>query len=57
MCVIEVLDGAGAARLVRHLDGRHELVGGTNADQAVAREWIAMFHHDIVLGRPYDAPR
>ena len=47
----------GAARLVRHLDGRHELVGGTAADQAAAREWISLFEHDIVLGRPYGVRR
>jgi|GEM_PF-1055869 len=44
-----VLQRFGAAQLVRHPDGRHELLGGTTADHAAAHEWISLFAHDIVL--------
>jgi hypothetical protein len=33
----------GEARLIRFLDGRFELHGGSEADRAAAREWIAAF--------------
>ena len=31
----------GPARLVKHCDGRHELIGGTAEHHAAAREWFA----------------
>ena len=49
---LEVIAGWGDARLIRHHDGRHEVIGGTAEDQAVVREWIALFAHDIVLDQP-----
>ena len=45
----EVIAGWGDARLIRHPDGHHQLVGGTAADQAAARQWITLFAPDIVL--------
>ena len=48
----ETIAMSGAARLVRNLDGRHELIGGTNEQHAAAREWISLFAHDIVLAFP-----
>jgi hypothetical protein len=33
----------GRARLVRTLDGRYHLKGGTAEDQQQAEEWISMF--------------
>ncbi len=42
----------GHARLVRHANGRHELIGGTRADFTAAKEWISLFGHEIVLSEP-----
>ncbi len=39
----------GAARLVRKLDGHHELIGGTPADHAAAIEWCSLFAHEVVF--------
>ena len=39
----------GPARLVRHLDGRHELIGGTENHHATAREWCSLFAPEIVF--------
>ena len=47
----------GEARLVQRADGRHELIGGTRADLAAAREWISLFGHDIVLSKPENTRR
>ncbi len=45
----EVIAGWGNARLIRHLDGRYRLAGGTDEDQAVVREWVSLFAHNIVF--------
>jgi hypothetical protein len=45
----EVLAYFGQARLVKKLDGKLELVGGTNEDRTAAREWISMFFHEAVV--------
>jgi hypothetical protein len=37
------------ARLVRQLDGRHELIGGTPEQHAAAREWCALFAPQVVF--------
>jgi hypothetical protein len=39
----------GPARLVRKLDGRHELIGGTADDHAAAREWCSLFAPEVVF--------
>jgi hypothetical protein len=39
----------GPARLVRHLDGRHELIGGTAEHHAAAREWRSLFAPEVVF--------
>ena len=39
----------GGARIVRHLDGRFELIGGTPADHAAAREWCSLFLHEALF--------
>lgn len=46
----------GAARLVRHLDGRFELIGGTPADHATAREWCSLFAPTIVFPAHLERP-
>ena len=44
---VETIARFGAARLVRKLDGRHELIGGTAEDHAAAREWCSLFAPEI----------
>jgi hypothetical protein len=39
----------GQARLVRRLDAKFELRGGSPEDHSVAQEWISMFLHEAVL--------
>jgi hypothetical protein len=46
----------GRARLIRRIDGRHELIGGSRADHFAAREWCSLFHHELVFSvRPAEA--
>ena len=39
----------GSARLVKHLDGRLELLGGTPDDRRAAREWCSLFLHEAAI--------
>lgn len=39
----------GHARLIRHSNGRHELVGGSRAEHSAAREWCSLFGHELVF--------
>ena len=39
----------GRARLVRQPNGRHELMGGSDADGTEAREWCSLFAPEIVF--------
>ena len=41
----------GAAKLVRGLNGRFELRGGTHGDLLEAREWVSMFMPEVTVGR------
>ena len=45
----EVIAYFGEARLVKTLDCKYELRGGSDADRASAQEWISMFMHEAVL--------
>ena len=45
----EVICQFGEAKLVRLLNGKHDLLGGTDADRAAALEWVALFAHQIVF--------
>jgi hypothetical protein len=44
-----VIQQFGAARLVKHRNGQHELIGGSTADRAEAFEWVTLFAHEIVF--------
>jgi hypothetical protein len=44
----ELIASFGAARLVRQLDGKTELRGGTPEDRAAAKEWISLSMHEAV---------
>ena len=45
----ETLATFGSARLVKHLSGKIELLGGSPADRAEAREWCSLFMHEAVV--------
>lgn len=45
----EVIAGFGTARLVRYLDGKYELQGGSRDDRIAAHEWISLFCHEVVV--------
>jgi len=45
----EIVAVFGQAKLVRRLDGKTELRGGTEQDRITAKEWIALFWHEAVL--------
>jgi hypothetical protein len=53
----EVLAYFGKARLVRKLDGKLGLIGGTDEDRTAAREWISMFCMRRLHGSDIDASR
>ena len=46
-----LLAGFGEARLMHHLDGRLELVGGSETDRKAALEWLGRFLPDVRLGQ------
>ncbi|MEI2722599.1 MAG: hypothetical protein V9H26_03340 [Verrucomicrobiota bacterium] len=49
----ELIASFGDARLVRHLSGKFELLGGSEADRADAKEWCSLFLHEAVfISRP-----
>ena len=45
----ELIASQGEARLVRHLNGRYELRGGTPYDRQQVREWCSMFLHEAAF--------
>jgi hypothetical protein len=45
----EVTASWGEARLIKYLDGKLVLKGGSKVDQIAAREWISMFLSDVVV--------
>lgn len=47
----ELIASFGQARLLRRLNGRYELRGGTPADIADAKEWCSLFLHESVVRR------
>lgn len=46
----EVIASWGEARLIKYLDGKLELKGGSKEDRIAAREWISMILNDAVVG-------
>jgi hypothetical protein len=45
----EVIAFFGQAQLVRFLDGKYCLRGGSQDDRIAAREWISQFWKDVVV--------
>ncbi|MBE7501431.1 MAG: hypothetical protein HS113_14225 [Verrucomicrobiales bacterium] len=50
------LGAFGEARLMQHLDGRIELLGGTEAHRKAALERLARFLPEARLGQPKPLP-
>ncbi len=51
-----LLASFGEARLMNHLDGRLDLVGGTEANRQAALEWFARFIPEVRLGQLKPSP-
>ena len=51
-----LLASFGEARLIRHLDTRIELVGGTEADRTAALDWLRRFLPEARLGQRKPMP-
>ena len=45
----ELVAGFGQARLVKMLDSKYELRGGSREERQAARDWISMFFHEAVV--------
>ncbi len=45
----EVVAAWGEAQLIRFLDGKTELRGGSKEDRLAAQEWISLFWHEAVV--------
>ena len=45
----EVVAYFGQAQLIKFLDGKVELRGGSDQDRAEAREWMSLFWHEAVV--------
>jgi hypothetical protein len=46
----ELIASWGEAQLIKYLDGKVELRGGSKEDRLAAREWISLFWHEAVVG-------
>jgi len=44
----EVVAAWGNAQLIKYLDGKTELRGGSDQDRAEAKEWMSLFWHEAV---------
>ncbi len=45
----EVVATWGQAQLIRYLDGKLELRGGSDQDRTEAKEWLSLFWHEAVV--------
>jgi hypothetical protein len=45
----EVMASWGEARLIKYLNGKPALKGGSKEDRIAAREWISMLLNDAVV--------
>ena len=45
----EVIAGFGEAKLLKFLNGKYELRGGSKDDRTAAHEWISLFCHDVLV--------
>ncbi|HXA44935.1 MAG TPA: hypothetical protein VNZ25_05475 [Candidatus Angelobacter sp.] len=47
----KIINHFGNALLVQRINGKHELVGGSDGDYTAAKEWVSLFAHEIVFTR------
>jgi hypothetical protein len=52
----EVVAMWGDAQLIRYLNGRAILRGGSEQERAEAKKWISMFWEDAVVSDGHDRP-
>ena len=45
----ELVASWGEARLIKYLDGKLVLKGGSREDRIAVREWISLFWHEAVV--------
>ena len=45
----EVMARWGEAQLIKYLDGKLLMKGGSKEDRIAAREWVSMFLSDVVV--------
>ena len=45
----EVVARWGQAKLIKYLNGKVELRGGSQQERAEAREWVSLFWHEAVI--------
>jgi hypothetical protein len=45
----ELVASWGEAQLIKYLDGKTELRGGSKVDRLAAHEWISLFWHEAVV--------
>jgi hypothetical protein len=48
----ETLATFGDARLVKQLNGRLQVVGGSPSDHTAVKEWVSLFMHDALISFP-----
>lgn len=48
----ELLAWFGGAKLVKHLDGTCEILGGSAEDRGEARDWVTLFLQHVILREP-----
>ena len=46
----EVIAAFGQAKLLKYLNGKYELRGGSKEEHIAAHEWISLFCHEVVVG-------
>ncbi len=47
----EVVASWGEAQLIKYLDGKMELKGGSREERLAAHEWMSLFWHEAVVGK------
>jgi hypothetical protein len=45
----EIVASWGEARLIKYLDGKSELKGGSKEERLAAQEWMSLFWHGAVV--------
>ena len=54
---VNIIATFGDARLLRHVNGRYELRGGSVVDHADTKQWISLFLHEAAVSFPSPVAR